>query len=224
MSDNAILASTTLTSTTLAAHRLNPYLSLGLRRNPFVLEDSWAIAPSLWIDRGYSAPPTPKAKQLIQLIGVKGAGKTSHLRHWQAQTGGPYCYYPPGWQRLKMPGIGPIAYWDEADRIPFPNLLVALAAAARCHHTVVAGTHADLSRAAFSVGLPIKTIRIAAFDKALLQNWAAQRIEAVRISNVACGLQLEGEKAQEIVVEAKGSWREAADQLHIWAAIRANSL
>lgn len=208
---------------TMAAHRLNPYLSLGLRQNPFVLEDSSAIDSSLWIDRGYSTPPVARSKQLIQLIGVKGAGKTSHLKWWQAQTGGPYCYYPPSWQRLKMPETGPIAYWDEADRIPVAYLLLALAAAARDRHTIVAGTHTDLSRAAFKMGLPVKTIRIAAFDNALLQRWASQRIEAVRLSNVACGLRLNSEKAEEIAAGARGSWREAADQLHIWAAMQANT-
>ncbi|MGB3765534.1 MAG: hypothetical protein WA947_03160 [Phormidesmis sp.] len=210
-----------LKGSTAAAHRLNPYLSLGLQRNPFVLEDSLAIAPSLWIDRSYSAPPMPRAKQLIQLIGVKGAGKTSHLKRWQAQTGGTYCYYPPGWQRLKMPDVGPIAYWDEADRIPFAYLLVGLLAAVGDHSTIVAGTHTDLSRAAFMVGLPVKTIRIARFDDALLQQWANRRIEAVRIANVACELRLDSKKAKEIAADANGSWREAADQLHVWAARRA---
>ena len=204
-------------------YQLNPYLSLGLRRNPFVLEDSWAIAPALWIDRGYSAPPVPQAKQLIQIIGVKGAGKTSHLRRWQAQTGGPYCYYPPGWQRMKMPKVGAIAYWDEADRIPFLYLLMALTAAAHCHHTIVAGTHTDLSRAAAIAGLPVKTIQIAAFDDVLLQHWANRRIDAVRISHVDPGLRLDCEKAKEIAADAGGSWREAADQLHIWAAMQANA-
>lgn len=210
-------------SVTTDAYRLNPYLSLGLQRNPFVLEDSWAITPSLWIDRGYSAPPVPKTRQLIQLIGEKGTGKTSHLKHWQAQTGGPYCYSPPGWQRLKIPEVGPIVYWDEADRIPFLYLLIALAAAARHHYTIVAGTHIDLSHAAFRVKLPVRTIQIDTFDEVLLQSWATQRIEALRISNAVCRLQLDSEKAKEIAIKAKGSWRKAADQLHIWAATQANS-
>ncbi len=118
------------------------------------------MAPSshhrcLWIDRGWSAPPQPGAKQLIQIIGVKGAGKTSHLKHWQAQTGGPYCYYPPGWDRVKLPVVSPIAgpihqriaYWDEADRIPTPVLVAALLTAAQTSHTIIVGTHKDLSYA-----------------------------------------------------------------------------
>ena len=208
---------------TVSAHRLNPYLSLGLQRNPFVLEDSGGIARSLWIDRGYSVPPMPKAKQLVQIIGVKGAGKTSHLKRWQAQTGGPYCYYPPDLRgRLKLPAVGSIAYWDEADRIPWPYLLGALLVAVRDRNTIVAGTHVDLRWAAATVGLPIKTIRIQVFDKGLLQQWVHRRIEAVRLPGTICRLQLENTTAKEIATAANGSWREAADLLHIWAARQAS--
>ena len=204
-----------------SAYCVNPYLSLGLRQNPFVLEDDLIIPRSLWIDRGYSTPPLPKAKQLIQIIGVKGAGKTSHLRRWQAQTGGAYCYYPPGLQRFKMPAVGPIAYWDEADRIPWLYGLSGLAIAARSGSTIVAGTHTDLSLAARMVRLPIKTIRIQPFSAQLLIQWANKRISAVQLSDATSRLSLGAVKAQEIAAMADGSWREAADLLHIWAADRA---
>lgn len=206
----------------MADYLLNPYVALGLQRNPFILESSATITPSLWIDRGYSSPPLPKAKQFVQLVGVKGAGKTSHLKYWQARTGGEYCYYPPDRGRFKMPATGPIAYWDEADRIPLPYLLMALAGAARCGSTVVVGTHADLSLAARMTGLLTKTIYIEPFDELLLLNWANRRIEAVRIPDAICRLRLDMATAKEIVATVDGSWREAADQLHVWAAGRAN--
>lgn len=202
-------------------YRLNPYLSLGLRCNPFVLEEGWEVARSLWIDRGYSAPPLPKANQLVQIIGVKGAGKTSHLRRWQGETGGPYCYYPPGLQRFKRPAVDRIAYWDEADRIPWIFLLGGLAIAKRRCSTIVAGTHEDLSLAARMVGLPVKTVRIPPFDARQLVEWATMRIKAARVSNVDCRLLLDEATAREIAIASAGSWREAADLLHIWAAERA---
>ena len=205
-----------------ANYLLNPYLALGLQRNPFTLESGAAIAPTLWIDRGYSKPPSPKAKQFIQLIGVKGAGKTSHLKYWQARTGGAYTYYPPDLGRLKMPIVGPIAYWDEADRIPLPYLLIALATAARRHSTIVVGTHADLRLAARMVGLSVKTICIKPFDELLLLEWVNRRIEAVRVPDAACHLQLDKATARGIVATVNGSWRDAADQLHIWAAAQAS--
>jgi hypothetical protein len=207
----------------------NPYLPLGLQRNPFVLESSTPLPDNLWIDRGWSAAPAAQAQSFIQLIGVKGAGKTSHLKHWQAQTGGPYCHYPPGWTRFKMPPIGwqtpllpnEILYWDEADRIPFLYLLTALRMAAHRHRTVVVGTHVDLGWIARWAGMTVTTIAIAPFTPQLLLAWAYQRIEAVRLPNQSCGLQLSDLDAQEIAIAAQGSWREAADELHIWAAQQA---
>ncbi|MEM8809795.1 MAG: hypothetical protein AAGF01_27555, partial [Cyanobacteria bacterium P01_G01_bin.38] len=133
----------------------SPYSRLGLRGNPFIASDTPGVVAKLWIDRGCSAAPQPQARQLVQVIGVIGAGKTSHLRHWQAQTGGPYCYYPPGWRRLKIPTVSQITYWDEADRIPFIFLVIALAWAKLTGATVVAGTHADLGNIARQLGLRV---------------------------------------------------------------------
>ncbi|MGB3299830.1 MAG: hypothetical protein WBA76_16305 [Phormidesmis sp.] len=212
-------------------YTLNPYAALGLKRNPFILESDAAISPPLWIDRGWSAPPPLGAKQLVQIIGVKGAGKTSHLKHWQAKTGGPYCYYPPGWKRLKPPLTSPlttlahqkIAYWDEADRMPLPFLLIALLIAAQTSYTVVAGTHTDLSPAAHQIGLSVTTINIPSFDALLLTQCVNQRIAVVRLPGKGCGLRLSRAKAEEIAIAANGSWREASDLLHIWAAELATS-
>ncbi len=205
---------------------LNPYLNLGLLRNPFVLESAVALPDTLWIDRGWSTAIAPQAKSLIQFIGVKGAGKTSHLKHWQAQTGGPYCHYPPGWHRFKLPPLGwqnPLApgemlYWDEADRIPFSYLLVALMIAAHHRRTIVMGTHVDLGWMARLVGLRVRTIAIAPFTPQMLLAWAYQRIESARLPGQACRLQLSELEAKRIAIAAQGSWREAADELHIWAA------
>lgn len=199
----------------------DPYHAIGLQRNPFVLEERLLIPPSLWIDRGWSTPPQPKAKQLVQVIGVKGAGKTSHLKHWQAQTGGAYCYYPPGWGRVKMPVGGDIAYWDEADRIPWPMMIVALGKAAAAHSTIIVGTHTSLAAIAQSVGLTVKNIQLSAFSTQQLTQWARQRIEAASMPGIACKLQLTPTTAHRITTAAHGSWREAADLLHIWAAQQA---
>ena len=60
---------------------INPYVRLGLQCNPFMAEDTPGVPTQLWIDRGYSNPPSPNQKRLIQVMGVKGAGKTSHIKH-----------------------------------------------------------------------------------------------------------------------------------------------
>ena len=205
-----------------SAFCLNPYLALGLRHNPFVLETSQTIAAALWIDRGWSAPPQPRAAKLVQILGVKGAGKTSHLQHWRSQTGGPYCYYPPGWGRIKPPVVSAITYWDEADRIPWPLLSLALIAAARTSSTIVAGTHTDLGTVARLAGLSVITFRLKAFEATLLIDWARRRIEAARLMGQPCLLNVDWAKAEEIAAIARGSWRVAADELHIWAAQAAN--
>jgi hypothetical protein len=201
----------------------NPYSALGLQCNPFVLETSATLPNELWLDRGWSTPPAPQSQSFIQFIGAKGSGKTSHLRHWQAQTGGPYCHYPPSWARFKMPPLASskIFYWDEADRIPLPYLLTALLIAAHHRRTVVVGTHVDLGWMARLAGLAVTTIAIAPFTPQLLLAWANQRIEAVRLPSHPCQLQLSGAEAERIAITAQGSWREAADELHIWAAQQA---
>ncbi len=180
--------------------------------------DKPGVPAQLWIDRGWSSPPPLQAKQLVQVMGVKGAGKTSHLKHWQAETGGSYCYYPPGWGRVKVPTVEKIAYWDEANRIPLPFLIVALARAALTHATIVAGTHRDLGRVARLLGLRVQTIHLPPLDAEALIVWTKCRIEAVRLPHRDCCLILSRERAQEIVGLAGNSWRDAADRLHIWAA------
>ena len=196
---------------------LNPYLALGWQANPFALGEP-VMAPSLWIDRGWSQAPVPAAQQLVQVLGNKGFGKTAHLRHWQAQTGGVYAYYPPGWGRFKVPPVQNIAYWDEADRIPKPLLLAALGQAARTRATLVAGTHTDLSPLAKLSGLAVKTICLPPLEAATLRVWAERQIQAVRLPAVSGGLELLPATVQEIAAIAQGSWRAAADELHIWAA------
>ena len=203
--------------------QLNPYLNLGLQRNPFVAEDVPGVAAPLWLDRGWSQPPSEQSRRLIQVLGVKGAGKTSHLKHWQAQTGGPYCYYPLGWGRFRLPRVAAIAYWDEANRIPTPYLIVGLIWAWATGATIVAGTHRDLGAMARRCGLAVQTIHLMAFDGATLLAWTNRRIEAVRLPNRVSTLVLTLENATEIAAIAQGSWRDAADLLHIWAAKTAHA-
>ena len=66
------------------------YAALGLSGNPFVAESEPGVAADLWIARdGVPSPPQPGQRRLIQLIGPKGAGKTSHLLRWCALAPGP---------------------------------------------------------------------------------------------------------------------------------------
>ncbi|MBV7433678.1 hypothetical protein KRX19_01460 [Cardiobacteriaceae bacterium TAE3-ERU3] len=194
----------------------DPYQRIGLYGNPFVAEPynrttaAPDIPPTLWLDRGFSQAPKPKQSQLVQIIGVKGAGKSSHLAQWRKQQHGAIQYYPPPnamlkrlaayknilpdnallyiasclsrstWQR---PPVGDICYWDEACRIPLPSLLLALWRGKRQRATICAGTHRDLSRWAKLFGLNVTTISLDGFSCDELQQWANARIKAARISD-----------------------------------------
>jgi hypothetical protein len=197
----------------------DPYAALGLRANPFTLERGDAVDDALWLDRGCSAPPAPAPRRLVQVLGSKGAGKTAHLRRWQAALPGPYRHVPLGPARWRPPPLARIAYWDEADRIPPPVLAAALWLAGRRGATIVAGTHRDLVGVARRAGLSVVTVTLPPLDAAALRAWAERRIAAVRLPGApAGGLALDETTAEAIARAAEGSWRRAADRLHVWAA------
>ena len=245
-------SSQTITLSTDGQPIPDPYLHVGLRGNPFVAEpyNRTTAAPdipsTLWLDRGFSQAPAPAQSQLVQIIGVKGAGKSSHLAQWRKQQHGAVQYYPPpnamlkrlaayknilpertllylanlcsrsAWQR---PPIGDICYWDEACRIPLPSLLLALWRGKRQRATICAGTHRNLSRWAKLLGLKVTTISLDGFSSDELQRWANARIKAARlIDNPDFPQTLPPDLAAQITIQAQGSWREAAALLHVWAA------
>ncbi len=202
---------------------IDPYQQLGLRCNPFIAEQIPGVPADLWLDRGFSQAPSPGTQTLVQLIGDKAAGKTSHLLHWQQQTGGSYAYYPPGWGRWKIPPVEAIAYWDEADRIPIPVLLGSLAYATRRQATIVVGTHVDLRWAAYWTGLKVQTIEFPVITFEEIKSWANRRIAAVQLPNVSSvELSLDTETLEEILAQSNNSWRTIATHLHIWVAKIAN--
>jgi hypothetical protein len=155
-----------------------------------------------------------------QIIGDPGAGKTSHLLHWQRQTGGDYIYYPIEFrQRWQWPTLGTIAYWDEVDRMPIPLLLTGLTTARSQDSTIVAGTHKCLQWAGKLTGLRVETIRLPPLTEDELIRWAEQRIAAVRLCDrIPISLELTDVDVRVIIQQSQASWRQAATLLHIWAA------
>jgi hypothetical protein len=201
----------------------NPYHRLGLETNPFISEQIHELIETSWIDRGLSQLPPVKAKLFVQLQGTEGSGKTSHLLYWQRQTGGTYVSYPPLRirsisQRWRIPPIGDIAYWDEAQGIPQILLIIALKQAAIHQSTIVVATHNDLSFFAKSVGLSVKTITLPLLDIETLLKWAQLRIKAAQLPGQKTSLHLTPEIAQQILAQSGNSWRAAATHLHVWAA------
>ncbi|HHV22086.1 MAG TPA: hypothetical protein GXZ30_11230 [Propionibacterium sp.] len=198
------------------------YAALGLARNPFIAESEPGVEPDLWIARaGVPPPPQPGQRTLLQLIGPKGAGKTSHLLRWRAQAPGPYHYVPPSRGRWRFPPVAPLVYWDEVDRMGLR--WVALAYAALRRSTVVAGTHEDLTPIARACGLRVVTYDFPALTPAVLQEWAALRIAEAALPGCKPRLVLDDDAATEICARAGASLRDAAVELHVWAADRARA-
>lgn len=213
----------------LATHSLrvgvdtpDPYLAAGLQRNPFTLE-SGAVSQALWIDRGVSVAPSPPRRGaagsavLWQFLGVKGAGKSSHLHHWRAQQPGPYHYCAPTlrsrWTPPPVPAAG-VAYWDEADRIAPLALHLSLSRAARAGSTIIAGTHHDLSRVAEQSGFSsVHTLRLGAISALQLQCWATQRVDSAR-SPGGTTYQVALSDAAHMLEHGADSWRYLASALH----------
>lgn len=203
----------------------DPYHQLGLRRNPFIAPDNLEISPQRWLDFGFSQPPPIQKRLFLQVIGEKGAGKTSHILHWKQQTGGVYYYCQPGWKRCLLPPVAKIAYWDEANRIPLPLLLISLWQASFINATIVAGTHDNLAKFASLFGFEIKTITFSTLCVENLLQWVKKMIEAERLSpSIPIRLELTTDNARKIIAESQNSWRKAANYLHIWAARTAKNV
>jgi len=199
----------------------DPYQCLGLKRNPFCAPESLAIRDERWLDFGYSVAPLPNQRLFIQIIGQRGAGKTSHLLHWQQQTGGEYFYQRAGdWRSL--PPIGAIAYWDEANRIPLPQLFLALYQAYRQRATIVAASHWDLKPIAQIIGFPVKTLRLSTLNPDSLQAWIQVQLASERLSeDIPLAIAISPQEIAEIVAYSQGSWRTASSYLHRWLAKQA---
>jgi len=192
----------------------DPYRRCGLAANPFANGDA-AETPACWVDRGLPAPPGPGRRRLVQVVGVKGAGKTATLRRWHAATPGPWRYVPRGARRLRPLPVAPLVYWDEADRAPATLRRWALRVAARHGATVVAGTHEDLGTEARRAGIAVDTLVLPPITTGELIAWAAGRL-----ATVGAGPEwvLPQPVAAGVVAQAGASWRVAGDLLHAWVA------
>jgi hypothetical protein len=202
----------------VGVHTPDPYLACGLKRNPFALEIG-PVPAHLWLDRGSSRAPLANSGTLWQVLGVRGAGKSSQVRHWREQTGGAYHYCHPNLlSRFTPPPVASIAYWDEADRIASALLRNAFARAARVGATIVIGTHRDVSGEATRAGIKkIQTIRLGRIHRSQLLEWAAQRIQASSLPT-GTAYTISVEDAEVMLEQSPDSWRELAGLLHAHCA------
>ncbi|MEM9701256.1 MAG: hypothetical protein AAF907_02280 [Planctomycetota bacterium] len=204
----------------------SPYARLGLSRNPFTADPAPGVASELWVNRPAPEPPRAGQRRLVQLLGEKGAGKTSLLLRWRDEEAGPYRYVPPtfplrdGWRRALLLPVRPLVYWDEADRAPAPLLRFALHRAARTGATVVVGTHHDLTPEATRAELPVQTHAFPPLTPDALRAWCKPRIAAAALPDQpATALPVVPDDILRETCDAAGSsLREASVILHLWAA------
>jgi hypothetical protein len=200
----------------------DPYLRCGLRANPFAHGAGGPQDEAGWVDRGLPSAAPPGQCRLVQVIGVKGAGKSSTLRRWHAAVPGPWRYVPPGMARLRPLPVAPLVYWDEADRAPAALRRWAWRKAVRRRATVVVGTHVDLESEARAAGLAVHSVLLPALTAGELTLWAAERFAAVSVTVAVVGADpgwsLPGPVAADIALRAGASWRVAGDLLHVWVA------
>jgi hypothetical protein len=193
----------------------DPYRRCGLRRNPFAYDNDDSALEVTWVERGPVPSVDPGRRRLIQVVGIRGAGKTSTLRRWRVEAPGPWRYVPPGLRRLRPLPVAALVYWDEADRAPALLRRWALRSAYRRGATVVAGTHVDLEAEALAAGLDVDTVMLPAISAQELIAWAAQRFAAVGADS---SWVLTQSVAADVADRAGASWRIAGDLLHIWVA------
>ena len=193
---------------------IDPYRQAGLDRNPFVAEMSPGVAVEHWIDRRLPPSLTLQPGRLIQIIGAKGAGKTSHLLRWRLLLPGPYRHVGPGKARLANLPVGSVVYWDEADRALW--LRTALWRVAGRHGMVVVATHRDLSGEAMRAGFNVETHELGQLTSGEVERFAVRRINA---AGGDPGL-LADIDHDEIARRAGSSLREAGRLLHIEVARR----
>lgn len=193
------------------------YSALGLVRNPFAWDEGYDHGP--FLNHLGLDVPKPQGRRLLQLLGDRGAGKSTHLRHWHNATGGPYYYVEP--EGPANPPVGPLVFWDEADRISDRQLKQLFKQVARASGTVVVGTHRDLSKPARAAGLEVETIRFAPLKVEVLGPWSQARINAVRVG--ASAFSVPDGVLEQICADSKSSLREAGDLLHMWVARQARA-
>ncbi|MCB0997218.1 MAG: hypothetical protein KDB21_19120 [Acidimicrobiales bacterium] len=192
----------------------DPYRRAGLERNPFCHD----VVAATFIDRGVGPAPEPRQRLFVQLVGVKGAGKTTQLGRWRAEHAGPHHWVPPSRGRWRRLPVAPIAYWDEIDRAPVRLVRSALRRASAAGATVVAGTHLDLGHLADDAGLDVRTHDLPALTPAEVRRWAMERLRSARLPGTDRELLLEDSLADDVARDAGGSWRVAGDLMHAWVA------
>lgn len=154
-----------------------PFFHLNLRRNPFG-ELTAAERTTLAIVECDAALQHLKSpRSVIQVVGERGYGKTTHLLALAAQfPENAYVHIPEG-QHAAIPAQGEPLLIDEAQRMTRVQQWTTF----RSQRRLVLGTHSDFEPALRRAGRPVLTIAANQFtDATRVQNLLNARIESVR--------------------------------------------
>ena len=192
--------------TAIGDPRLRSYDQLGLTGNPFVAESAPGVAEQVFTDVGLALP---SQGAVVELVGCRGAGKTTHLCRWIGT--GDYHHVELAWSRRRpppLPAAGGIVAWDEADRLPRPVLAWRLSRARRRGGRVLLGTHQP-------TGLADQMLRLPPPTATAVRRFAALRIQAATPSGAPV-LPLPAAHAERIAAASGGCWWQVGTLLHQW--------
>ena len=197
------------------------YTSSGLRNNPFAATDPGSAGNSCFVDRGLSTPPPRSSLTLVQVIGDKGAGKSTQVHEWRRTAPGPYHYVAarPYRDRWARPPVEPLVYADEIDRMPVPLRQRWFRQLAAAKSTVVAGTHVDLGLSARRAGLAVITHHIGPADLAIIRQVLIAKIKQASLESRVTFALAEFE-IEDIHRRCGGSLRAAEVLAHELVAMR----
>ncbi len=154
-----------------------PFFHLNLRRNPFG-ELTTAERTRLAIVECDAALQHLKSpRSVIQVVGERGYGKTTHLLAIAAQFAeNAYVHIPEG-QRAAIPAQGEPLLIDEAQRMTFMQRWQTF----RSQRRLILSTHTDFEQALRQSGRRVLTITADHFtDASRVQNLLNARIEFAR--------------------------------------------
>ena len=179
----------------------------GLAHNPFVAERAPGVADAVWLDRGLPALP---AAGVVEVVGVRGAGKTALLLRWMRERDGTYHHVDPGRGRVRPLPVRRVVAWDEADRVPPVLLRHAVRRVRARGGLAVLGTHRPLGHGDVVHHLPAPTAEE-------VRRWAALRIAAASPDGTPA-LHVPADVAAAAAAASGGSWWQVGCELHAWAA------
>lgn len=205
---------------TAAVDGFDRYRQVGLRSNPFAAtgaDGRHEPRTGPWfLDRGLAPPPSPGAGSLLQVIGDRGMGKSTHLAEWRRRQPGPLHYIPrrPYRDRWKRPPVETLVYGDEIDRMPIPLRAAWFRRLATVGATVVVGTHRDLSGIARRAGLEVHTHLLRPATRAELAAVLDRRLQSAALAGRSPLVAFTDDDIDLIHAESGGNLRAADSAGH----------